>query len=283
MPRRLVRNYTSHSQAALFLKTLRGVPTPWSTTSWLEDGEPKEVRFRLWVRRRGHTLHVETHKDSPSYAGRSLPVLLQRQGLLEMHTAGLLLVDMAMLDPTSIPAQPRFHWNKSHRNFLNGKAYLYTVASHLYKFLNPKRGRPRNPPVIGDASVPGHPVGMRLARRKELLTTTDKMLNALQPMLDRAHDARRMRGYTKDQRDEIYSRLDRIYREVRMLRSAVFNDAFETKLAEVRKLSTEQILGLKPVAQSDNSDWPSPAAPPASMPFTPTPDTLVGFELPSNL
>jgi len=221
MPRNLPPPRIPKSAEYLFSKTLDHVPTPWITTMWIEDGAEKIVKYRIFQRRRGHTIFVQTAPDSPEYPRMQRPVHATRLGMFDFREACRELIGLSHKTASSPPGYPHYVWNPSHLRALDRALHQRIVDEKLYAFLNPKRGRPKNPPLIGNAGA-GLPIGTRLARRREILEYTTRMENLTTPLYERVFNGRMMRGYTPHQRALIQERVRSIKEQVDGLQQLVF-------------------------------------------------------------
>lgn len=233
--------FTSKSKAAIFANSLDDAPTPWISAGWTDEyGSGFEVKFRLWVRRRGHGLFVEMHESSKLAPGHVRAVHRSQTGLFELRRAAMALLAMAKWDPNRPPSHPRAVWNTLARDWLHAKDYVRTVSMLLPQVMLPKRGRPRlytqqrqpNPDMPIGLRGNG-PVSSRRARRSEMLVMTERITQLTLPLQEQLQDARRMRGYTAQEQERIRRMVVDILQAVRLLHAGVFFDALHLPDSEI--------------------------------------------------
>lgn len=222
------------------LKQMQGPPTPWIPGSMpvidtgTSAGYIPKVKFRLFIRRRGKSLYVETAPDSPDYPNMLVPVHRSRARWFDLDDAGRALVRMSRWDyPERWMERHGVHWAKHvQREDLMG--LIVTVGNHLPSLLNPKRGRPRERGTlmrVQAQTLPQHydvnggsMAGRRRARRQELLAMLDKQLELMEPHVERARNRRRMGGFHNVEVGIILRALLEAQGTISALRHGVYSD-----------------------------------------------------------
>lgn len=286
MPR--PRKVVLRSRAALFAKTLDAAPTPWISAEWPDPitGAMISIKYRLWVRRRGKALHVETHQESPMWPAIIKVVRLSRGTWYELHRAGMALVGMARWDPSQPPTLPRAIWHPSAAGYELRLEYARTVSTALPRFLNPTRGRPPLKEKTSSTSTAmpialrgGGRAAARRARRNDLLLLTERMNNLLVPMVERMQDGRRMIGYVAEEQQRLQDMLGEVQHAVRTLRDAVFFDTIlpQANIPREVRMPSSLVHGTAAVDLTDiyeSMPEPGTVQPTPEAPMLPLPKEL---------
>lgn len=267
------RKIILRSQAALFGKTLETAPTPWISSSHIDPASGDEIalKYRLWVRRRGKALHVETHAESPTLPGIIKAVHMSRSRFFEFYEAGMALVACARWDHTRPPTHPRPMWDVNARHYPMRLEHARLVSSAIPRFLEPRVGRPRKDAAATDPVNPNMPIALRgggraaarRARRNDLLLLTEKINNIIEPMGERMGDSRRMGGYIGAEQQRLYQMVQILRLSNRSLRDAVFFDKIienETEPA-ANRMSPASVLVRGPVPEGFTLDVDLPTTP----------------------
>lgn len=218
----------SQSVAAVFARSLNHAPTPWINAAYQGDeGQDVQVKFRLWVRKRGQSLHLETHAESPSYPGIIQKIWLSRKGLYEMNEAGIALVQCAMWEPGRSPAHPRAVWCTTAKDYMRRQELAQRVTLALPYVFHPRRGRPsvkryQNPNMPISLHGGGR-AALKRSRRTSLLMSMHKIMQIVEPFMDR-RDATSLSGYTVPEQAAIRTFLTHVNNTAARLHDDAFYD-----------------------------------------------------------
>lgn len=202
-------------------------PTPWITAMQPTSTVSLAYKFRLLQRRRGGAIHVEMHKQSAHAPGKTYVVRSTKRGFSTLIQAAVALLRCAMWDPTAALGHPRAIWNRNAPDIDNRLENAQVVASFLPRLITPRPGRPRNTATDPNyiAALPGDPqvrVGYTAARRarvNEMLMLTQRVSNAMQPLLDRiATGTKHLTGFTREEAMAISAQLHQIDHQNNRLR-----------------------------------------------------------------
>lgn len=202
-------------------------PTPWITAMQPTSTISLAYKFRLVRRRRGGAIHVEMHKQSAHAPGKTYVVRSTKQGFSTFVQAALLLLRCSMWDPTAALGHPRAIWNRNAPDIDQRLENAQTVVAFLPRLIDPKPGRPRNTTTDPNyiAALPNDPqvrVGYTAARRarvNEMLMMTQRVSNAMQPMLERiASGSKHLVGFTREEAMAISAQLHQIDHQNNRLR-----------------------------------------------------------------
>jgi hypothetical protein len=244
---------------------VRGVPTKWfPPVHLMHKGREETIVFRLYIKKRGGTLHIETSPNSPSYPGLTIPVLTSKKRYGNFIHAGECLTRTFMADPNRSPAYPLSVWNKKIAIYHDRNKNFDMVVRFLMELVDPQRGRPFNAPPMTQLP-PGIPLGRtgaRSVRKSQLTGTLGDMQDTLTTVLSRVQDGRYMSGYTKDERGMLHTMMSEIRDKLKTLQTKVHTDTIilsaatapaENRLAELKEFFVNEI---KPSAPSTLPDSP---------------------------
>jgi hypothetical protein len=254
-----------------------GVPTKWfPPIEVVHKGERTAVVLRLYRKKRGGTVHIETSPQSPHFAGLTVPVLASRRRYKSFISAAEDLIKASTMDPQRVGTKyPRSVWNTASKLYLHRKLNLEKVMAHLMELLDPERGRPfLAPPQTNIA--PGTPLmrsGSRSVRKTGLLSALSKAQDTLGDLLPRMRDGRYMHGYTKEEREWLDREIRSLVARLKIVQGDVFNDTI-VKAAPAKDVPRGGALDfLQPPVPSGEpvEDWsdiegmlnPAPVAAPA--------------------
>lgn len=232
------------SAAAQFARSIDGPPTPWISPSWTEitpdpsnKGEDRirtiSLIFRLWVRRRGHSVHIETRHDSPDCPNQIRRVHMSRQGVYYTLASAKHLLKLAAWDRNQPPTNPRAVWDRTKPGYAEIKEHIETVAKGLMRVLEPRRGRPRGErpePLTGQVNVRGAYGAARNTRRNEIMRAMNRIDGILAPLLERFTGSRvKMAGFEKDEKDRILQHLHTLQRAALVFHNEIASDLLDYK------------------------------------------------------
>lgn len=220
-------------------------PTPWITAVH-PVSEDKYV-YRIRLHRRGGAINVQFHKQSPVAPGKTLVIARSRPSYHDFVVAADALLRTSMYDPGVNPASAaaRSVWRKTSVEYSMRMTNAQTVTLRLDRLLNPKPGRPLSLDVreieiavqrAGGTNV-SH-VTARANRRAELLTACVTATNAFGAVRDKLHDARGMKGYTKEEVMTIREQVNNVSNTLEILRRTM--QAYDFRDTPDRQQATPQ-------------------------------------------
>jgi hypothetical protein len=220
----------------------KGVPTKWfHDIEVVHKGRRERISFRLYTKKRGGTLHVETHKDSAIFPGLTIPVRASKRRYGKFIHAGEQLIRASVLDPHRGPNYPLSIWNTQSALFKDKeekKRNQRVVLAYLMELVDPQRGRPLNAPPM--TSVPPGlslaKAGSRSARKTQLLTLLGTSQSALTTQIQKLRDRRHMAGYDKDECNKLYTEMS----DIRMRLGALEKQVHDDTLVQAMDPATRQ-------------------------------------------
>lgn len=213
-------------------------PRHYCPTPWIDVTHPIDnltYKFRLERTRAGGKIYVKFHKDSPAGAGAERGVLPSRSMWYDWVQAAERLLDTAQHNPHSDPASPHpiFEWNRNKRDYVahHGED-VDKVAFAIPNLLNPALGPPYKLQRITALAKPGATLNTtqhraRNNRYAEIVITMRDVLTRIKPIYDRMQDARRMKGYDKEEVQAMLRSLEVVKSGAENLRRMAMTDTFK--------------------------------------------------------
>jgi hypothetical protein len=197
----------------------------------------RAYKFRLSQHRRGGAIRIEMHTESETDPAQYRAVARTREGYHEFVIAADSLLRCVMWDPRVNPtsAGARAMWNERQQDYPLKNDNEVTCLLYLPQLLHPKRGRPLRPELdaartaLGRNTTGGTTVSAVTAharRRAEILLATSRALVDFEPIRERMTDARRMKGYTAAEVNEMAQLIESIYQAITTLRRKAQANAF---------------------------------------------------------
>jgi hypothetical protein len=253
---RTVSNLSEAEQWGLMLNP----PTPWILATFPQAAmgdnasvDNPQVRFRLWVSKRGRTVHVQTHDKSPSYPGKLVPLHKSRSQYWDAIQGAANLIVCSR--NAGSEQHPRAEWRKEMQEWSRSTENARLVTEALPRLLNPKRGRPSRLQAPMPLSLNGGGRGAARHKRKvELVTMCARIMDILTPQLARARDGRKLAGYTKEEIADIQAQLNDIYEATTSLKRNVTRDMLAASVRVARQ--TPQTQDIQGDDESSDFDLP---------------------------
>lgn len=197
-----------------------GVPTKWFIDIEVYHKGAREcVTFRLYRKRRGGTLHIQTHRDSRFKPGLTIPVAGSRPRYRNFIRAGEALIDASMMDPNRDEQYPLSVWNKRSPHYPERGKHIEVIMTYLTELLDPQRGRKSNA-APATKVPPGMPLSKhkaRSARKTVFLHELGAAYDLMTPLLGYLDDGRSMAGFTEAERAKISNYISEISLGIRDL------------------------------------------------------------------
>ncbi len=210
-------------------------PTPWMSVNSPYENQ-MQYRFRIFLRRRGGALHVETHNTSPLHPARTLTVRASKPGFFDFVKAAHGLLRIAVWDKTCQPGT-RAVWHEGHAEYGLRMQYATTVAAFLPRIFEPMSGRPRKDALAGGSRAPVPRTAyarVRRARREQMLLLTQSLTNVLVPALETVGKWRPPYGYMRAEVRRIQQHITQLQRINQVFRDEVFSDGLTTTPESLR-------------------------------------------------
>jgi hypothetical protein len=227
----------SQSESEL-LASCRGVPTPFIPFEKVEDGHRLVIHARFYIKKRGGALHVRT-ADQSDFGGRDIVMRSRDQRYWHFIRAAEELTRAFHLDPAmggaANPNNRHLIWNKATAAYRNRDTLIRTISTYLLNVVDPKRGRPASEPR-GTPPAPDLKLGRkgaRRARKNALLDVMSTMQHLLGDPIERLQDARRMAGYTDEERARLRTLLLDLRTRVQGIQKEIHDDTLVTTVAEL--------------------------------------------------
>jgi hypothetical protein len=209
----------------------RALSTPWITA--VNPAEQVKYKFRLSTLRRGGAINVEFHKDCTAAPGLVRIIPRSRPGYYEFIKASLELIDSSMWDPTTKPGLmlSRCIWREFSAHYAMRAHNAEIVTAYLPRIVTPRRGRTSlaasvdaSQRAIAEQGTNVSHITARAHRKAEVRIAASKVMTALAALRERCTDARKMKGFTAAEVQELARAVEATHAAAdHMLRIALAN------------------------------------------------------------